>query len=549
MRMRRLNLATSALLALLERSPAVRISAEAAEFVVSLPSGCVLRSAAFAAVSLGLIDSVAGATLLASTLNPDPTGPLPPLVLSVGAPITPVGFTIANLLTIGSWKVTGVVPPGLTLTTVQPNGGSLTGLGGGVLDATTATNTITTPLLEGTPTAAGTYTLNFQGFWYPNESGGPFGGKGVSSVFPFTINVSGSPPAFTTQPISVSVASGTVALDALATNGASYQWMRNGAPVAGATDSTLLIPDAAQGVGAYTCVASNGVGSATSDPATVTVSPTGDVGRLINISTRSQVGTGANILIAGFTVGGQGTSGTEPMLIRGSGPALTPLGVGGALPDPELQLFLGSSLQAENKGWNGDAAVSAGAVAVGAFKWGNPSSHDSALLVSKPAGGYTAQVSGESGDTGVALVEVYDATPAGAYVPSSPRLINISARVQVGTGGDILIAGFVIGGSTAKTVLIRASGPALVQFAVDGRLPDPQLTLLSGSTILASNSAWGGAKAIADAGATVGAFGWPVPSSNDSALLITLPPGPYTAQVSGASGDTGVALVELYEVP
>ena len=186
---------------------------------------------------------------------------------------------------------------------------------------------------------------------------------------------------------------------------------------------------------------------------------------------------------------------------------------------------------------------------MGAFKWGNPSSHDSALLVSKPAGGYTAQVSGESGDTGVALVEVYDATPAGAYVPSSPRLTNIAARVQVGTGGNILIAGFVIGGSTARTMLIRASGPALVQFAVDGRLPDPQLTLLSGSTILASNSAWGGAKAIADAGATVGAFGWPVPSSNDSALLITLPPGPYTAQVSGASGDTGVALVELYEVP
>ncbi|HMD61399.1 MAG TPA: hypothetical protein VKG78_08205, partial [Opitutaceae bacterium] len=164
-------------------------------------------------------------------------------------------------------------------------------------------------------------------------------------------------------------------------------------------------------------------------------------------------------------------------------------------------------------------------------------------------GAYTANVSGQNGDTGVALAEVYDDTPAGTYTPSSPRIVNISARVQVGTGANVLIAGFAIGGSTSKTVLIRASGPALIPFGVTGTLPDPMLQLHSGSALIASNDAWGGDSQIAAAAASVGGFGWNFTTSNDSAILVTLPPGAYTAEVSGASGDTGIALVEVYEVP
>jgi len=165
------------------------------------------------------------------------------------------------------------------------------------------------------------------------------------------------------------------------------------------------------------------------------------------------------------------------------------------------------------------------------------------------AGAYTAQVTGASNDTGIALAEVYDATVSGSYTLSSTRLINISARVNVGTGGNVLIAGFVIGGSTSKTVLVRASGPALVPFGVTGVLPDPQLQIFSGSTLLGSNTGWGGNNQISSAAASVGAFAWTNPASGDSAALVTLPPGAYTAQVSGASGDTGVALVEVYDVP
>jgi hypothetical protein len=122
----------------------------------------------------------------------------------------------------------------------------------------------------------------------------------------------------------------------------------------------------------------------------------------------------------------------------------------------------------------------------------------------------------------------------------------------VGTGANVLEAGFVIAGNSALTVLIRASGPALAvaPFNIAGTLPDPQLTLQNPATgaVLAENTSWGGDAEISSTAASVGAFSWSVPSSHDSALLITLPPGNYTAAAAGTSGDSGVAIVEVYEV-
>lgn len=387
------------------------------------------------------------------------------------------------------------------------------------------------------------------------------GGQATSTGATLSIGTgsAATPPAFTTQPASQVISSGSSVVFNAAASGTptpTYQWYFNNGPLAdgngisGSATSSLVISGATTAnAGSYYCVATNSAGSLQSNSAGLSLTSTPDVGRLINISCRAQVGTGGNILIAGFVIGGAGTSGSEPVLIRGTGPALVPFGVTGTLPDPQLQIYSGSTVVGTNDGWGGSSVITNEDSAVGAFALTNTSSHDAALVETLQSGAFTAQVSGQSGDTGVALVEVYDATPAGTFTQTSPHLINISTRVQVGTGGNILIAGFVIGGSTSETLLIRASGPALVPFGVTGTLPDPQLQLYSGSTLLGTSNGWFGNLAISNAASEVGAFSWSNPASHDSAILVTLPPGAYTAQVSGASGDTGVALIEVYEVP
>jgi hypothetical protein len=239
------------------------------------------------------------------------------------------------------------------------------------------------------------------------------------------------------------------------------------------------------------------------------------------------------------------------VLIRASGPALAPapFDIPGVIPDPELQVYNSSSMViASNAGWGGSPSIAAAASASGAFAWSDPKSGDSAVLLTLLPGSYTAIVSGVSGDTGVSLVEAYDVTSAG----DTSKLLNISTRGFVGTGADVLIAGFVVGGEASKTVLVRASGPALSlkPFSLPGVLPDPELQVYdSNSEVIASNIGWGGDADIAAAASAVGAFSWGNAPTNDSALLLTLPPGQYTAIVSGSNADTGVALVEVYDVP
>jgi probable HAF family extracellular repeat protein len=400
--------------------------------------------------------------------------------------------------------------------------------------------------------SAGTYSVTIS-----NTSGSV-----TSAAVALTVNsASGNPLKFSSQPLSQTAAgASTVVLSA--TTGAVagepaavYQWFLNGAVLPGANDPVYVIGGAsAANSGNYSCVAVGSLGAILSNTATLNVVGGLSPGRLVNLSCRAAVGAGASQLIAGFVVGGQGASGSEPVLIRASGPALAPFGVTGVLADPQLTLTGAAGVVATNSAWGGSAAVASTAASVGAFAWTAASSHDSALVESLAGGGYTAQISGSSGDAGVALAEVYDATPAAGRTTASPRLVNISARAQVGTGGNILVAGFVIGGTASRTVLIRGSGPALAPFGVSGVLSDPQLQLYQGnadgsSTLLASDSGWGGDGPIASAAASVGAFSWGLFATGDSAILMTLPPGSYTAQVSGAKGDTGVALVEVYEVP
>jgi len=335
----------------------------------------------------------------------------------------------------------------------------------------------------------------------------------------------------------------------------TFQWFLNGVAISGATGPTYVINSATpDDAGSYFCLVTNSAGSQSSNAVSVNVVGSSNPGRLTNLSCRSTVGSGANAMIVGFVLGGRGTSLNKSVLLRASGPALSQFNVSGLLPDPELTLNTAAGVVASNRGWGGSPMVSTAVSGVGAFAWNSTTSNDSALFESLAPGAYTAEVSGASGDTGIALAEIYDANSSRAYNPLLPHLVNFSSRVKVGTGGNILIAGFVVGCTTSKTVLIRASGPALTQFGVAGILPDPSLQLFrsnadGSSTLIGSNTGWGANSLIGSTASSVGAFSWGSAATPDSALVITLPPGSYTAQVSGASGDTGVALVEVYDVP
>jgi hypothetical protein len=226
----------------------------------------------------------------------------------------------------------------------------------------------------------------------------------------------------------------------------------------------------------------------------------------------------------------------------------------GALGDPRLELFRGTAKVAENDDWSADpgaAARLAGAGGrVGAFAL-VAGSRDAALLANLGAGGYSVQVAGAGGATGIALAEIYDADTDGFL--SGTRLANLSARARVGLGGEMLVAGFSIVGLSGHLVLVRAVGPALARFGVEGVLADPKLEVFRGAAVLAANDNWssqgeeGGATAVETAAGRAGAFALER-TSRDAALLLLLSPGSYTAQVSGVGGTTGVALVEVYEV-
>lgn len=265
--------------------------------------------------------------------------------------------------------------------------------------------------------------------------------------------------------------------------------------------------------------------------------------RLLNLSSRARTANGDQVAIAGFVVGG---ATPKPVLLRAAGPGLGALGVTGTLTVPKLELYRGSAVIATNTGWANATAIAAAATSAGAFPFAAGST-DAAILTTLAPGAYTVFASPGTGATGIGLFEIYDLS---ASAPGQ-NLSNLSTRAFAGTGSETLISGLVVGGTLPKRVLVRAAGPALAQFNLSGLLARPQLTLFSGSTAVFQNSSWSAspdAAAIAAAAVRVGAFAFPA-GSQDAALIITLAPGAYTAQVAGLGETTGLALLEIYELP
>jgi uncharacterized delta-60 repeat protein len=275
--------------------------------------------------------------------------------------------------------------------------------------------------------------------------------------------------------------------------------------------------------------------------------------RLLNLSCRSAI-SGSGNLIIGFVVTG---TGTKPVLVRAVGPGLAAFDVSNRMVNPVLELFSASgTLISSNTGWGGSSSLAAKFVEVGAFAL-SPDSADDAILTSLAPGDYTIHVHDQSGNGGAVIAEIYDASPTAMTDPA--RLANISSQGPVTPGAGALIGGFVVSGTGTKSVLVRGVGPGLGTFHVSDNIADPVLSVFdSNGTLVAQNQAWAnqviagayqdsvGAANITSTDTLVGAF---TLSPGDTAVIVNLPPGAYTFEITSASNALGQALGEVYELP
>jgi hypothetical protein len=247
-----------------------------------------------------------------------------------------------------------------------------------------------------------------------------------------------------------------------------------------------------------------------------------------NISTRLPVGTGDNVLIAGFTITGNAA---KQLVLRALGPTLTQFGVPNAMQDTTLELHNSSgAVLVSNDDWQD--ASNAESIPPNLQP---PDDLESAILTTLNPGAYTAIVRGFHNSTGTALVEVYD-TAVG-----STELSNISTRGFVQTGNNVMIAGVIVQFHN-KGVIVRALGPTLTAFGVSNALADPTLELRDvNGTLLASNDDWKDTQQ-----SEISATGKAPPNELESAIVGTLLPGNYTAIVRGFNNTIGNALIEVY---
>jgi hypothetical protein len=170
---------------------------------------------------------------------------------------------------------------------------------------------------------------------------------------------------------------------------------------------------------------------------------------------------------------------------------------------------------------------------------------ESAITIQLASGSYTAIVRGKNNSSGVAVIEVYDRTARG--------LPNMSTRALIGTGNDIAIAGFILGGVSfggtntgSGRIIVRGLGPSLASSGVGNPLEDPTLELRNGNGgLLMANNDWRDDPAQA---ADLIASGLAILlEPSESAIVVALPPGVYTVLLAGRNNGTGVGLVEVYD--
>jgi hypothetical protein len=256
----------------------------------------------------------------------------------------------------------------------------------------------------------------------------------------------------------------------------------------------------------------------------------------LNLSSRLRVETGDKLMIAGFIVTGNAP---KKVVIRGMGPLLGSFGISDFLQDPFLELrSANNTLVQSNDNWKDtqQAEIQNSGLAPG-------DDREAVIVATLTPGIYTALLTGKGGTTGVGLVEVYDVNPT-----SDSQLGNLSTRGFVQGGNDVLIAGYVLGGSNTGNdrIAIRGLGPSLAQFGLNPVLADPTLELhdSNGATLI-TNDDWATDPVSA---ANLIANNLAPSNPKEAAIFTSLPPGTFTAILAGKNGGTGIGIVEVYNL-
>ena len=268
---------------------------------------------------------------------------------------------------------------------------------------------------------------------------------------------------------------------------------------------------------------------------TPTGTPSPSAAQTLNISTRMRVDTGSNVLIGGFIVTG---TVSKNVALRALGPSLSAVGISDALADPSLELHgSNGALILANDDWGSDPIQSGQLTAFG-LALQNPK--ESGLVITIPPSSYTAIVSGINQTSGVGLMEVYDTNSE-----SASQLGNISTRGLVLTESNVMIGGFILGGSSNTHVVVRGIGPSLAQSGITDFLADPILELHdSNGVTLLSNDNWPDDPSASQ----LIELGLAPQNAAESGIYTSLAPGAFTAILAGTNGGIGIGLVEIYNV-
>ncbi|MEO6995479.1 MAG: FG-GAP-like repeat-containing protein [Lacunisphaera sp.] len=257
-RLASLQLPSLMLITLLQRTPVVRLFGAAQSVWVSGSVGQLLKASAVAATALSAVDTVVGATSLA-------TNPASPVEVVVGTPFAGV-FSLIGNVTVGSYTIAGL-PPGLFVPNATTVGGLLT------LNAPNATDNISGSI-TGTPTQAGSFSVRITA-WDDRDH------MGQSLLGTYEISVSeaaDAAPSITAQPAGLSLEIGQKAVFYVTATGSpavSFQWRKNGINISGATSSAFTIASPTNSdAGTYTVVVSNTVGNVISAGAILAVNST-----------------------------------------------------------------------------------------------------------------------------------------------------------------------------------------------------------------------------------------------------------------------------------